>query len=78
MINGFQIFAKFLVALITIGLAAAVIKFLLGWELIRDSIRSLWRLATSPASDARHQSHWLYLLRAARRLSDGAPADPLV
>ncbi|PLN23057.1 ethanolamine utilization protein EutH, partial [Klebsiella pneumoniae] len=34
MINGFQIFAKFLVALITIGLAAAVIKFLLGWELI--------------------------------------------
>ena len=28
------IFAKFLVALITIGLAAAVIKFLLGWELI--------------------------------------------
>ena len=49
MINGFQIFAKFLVALITIGTAAAVIKFLLGWELIRDSIRSLWRLATSPA-----------------------------
>lgn len=34
MINGFQIFAKFTVALITIGLAAAVIKFLLGWELI--------------------------------------------
>ncbi len=34
MINGFQIFAKFLVALITIGLAAAVVKFLLGWELI--------------------------------------------
>ena len=34
MINGFQIFAKFLVALITLGLAAAVIKFLLGWELI--------------------------------------------
>lgn len=34
MINGFQIFAKFLVALITIGTAAAVIKFLLGWELI--------------------------------------------
>ena len=34
MINGFQIFAKFLVALITIGLAAAVIKFLLGWDLI--------------------------------------------
>ncbi len=33
MINGFQIFAKFLVALITIT-AAAVIKFLLGWELI--------------------------------------------
>ncbi|HGE5307852.1 TPA: ethanolamine utilization protein EutH [Escherichia coli] len=34
MINGFQIFAKFLVALITLGLAAAVVKFLLGWELI--------------------------------------------
>ncbi|WP_411904760.1 ethanolamine utilization protein EutH, partial [Salmonella enterica] len=34
MINGFQIFAKFLVALITIGLAAAVVKFLLGWALI--------------------------------------------
>ncbi|EMB9144918.1 ethanolamine utilization protein EutH [Escherichia coli] len=33
MINGFQIFAKFLVALITLGLAAAVVKFLLGWEL---------------------------------------------
>ena len=29
MINGFQIFAKFLVALITLGLAAAVVKFLL-------------------------------------------------
>ncbi len=49
MINGFQIFAKFLVALITIGLAAAVVKFLLGWELIRDSTRSLWRRATNPA-----------------------------
>lgn len=34
MINGFQIFAKFLVALIPLGLAAAVVKFLLGWELI--------------------------------------------
>ncbi|EFX6526778.1 ethanolamine utilization protein EutH [Shigella dysenteriae] len=34
MINGFQIFAKFLVALITLGLAAAVVKFLLDWELI--------------------------------------------
>ncbi|EKE2689199.1 ethanolamine utilization protein EutH [Escherichia coli] len=34
MINVFQIFAKFLVALITLGLAAAVVKFLLGWELI--------------------------------------------
>ena len=34
MINGFQIFAKVLVALITLGLAAAVVKFLLGWELI--------------------------------------------
>ena len=34
MINGFQIFAKFLVALITLGLAAAVVKFHLGWELI--------------------------------------------
>lgn len=42
MINGFQIFAKFLVALITLGLAAAVVKFLLGWELIRVLILSLW------------------------------------
>lgn len=42
MINGFQIFAKFLVALITLGLAAAVVKFLLGWELILDWILSLW------------------------------------
>ena len=39
MINGFQIFAKFLVALITLGLAAAVVKFLLGWE---------WPLAINP------------------------------
>ncbi len=77
MINGFQIFAKFLVALITIILAAAVIKFLLGWELIRGSIRSLWRLATSPASDARHQS-WLYLPPCCSATPDGAPADPLV
>lgn len=42
MINGFQIFAKFLVALITLGLAAAVVKFLLGWELIPVWILSLW------------------------------------
>lgn len=34
MINGFQIFAKILVAIITIGLAAAVAKFTVGWELI--------------------------------------------
>lgn len=48
MINGFQIFAKFLVALITLGLAAAVVKFLLGWELIRVLILSLWPLAINP------------------------------
>lgn len=42
MINGFQIFAKFLVALITLGLAAAVVKFLLGWELIPGLDLSLW------------------------------------
>ena len=34
MINGFQIFAKILVAIITIGLAAAVAKFTVGWEII--------------------------------------------
>lgn len=34
MINGFQIFAKILVAIITIGLAAAVAKFTVGWNLI--------------------------------------------
>lgn len=34
MINGFQIFAKFFVALITFGFAAAVVKFFFGWELI--------------------------------------------
>ncbi len=48
MINGFQIFAKFLVALITLGLAAAVVKFLLGWELIPSLILSLWPLAINP------------------------------
>ncbi len=48
MINGFQIFAKFLVALITLGLAAAVVKFLLGWELIPALILSLWPLAINP------------------------------
>ena len=47
MINGFQIFAKFTVALITLGLAAAVIKFLLGWELIPVLILFSWRRATS-------------------------------
>lgn len=41
MING-QIFAKFLVALITLGLAAAVVKFLLGWELIPGLDPILW------------------------------------
>lgn len=49
MINGFQIFAKFLVALITIGTAAAVIKFLLGWGADPGLDPSLWRTATSPA-----------------------------
>ena len=34
MINGFQIFAKILVAIITIGLAAAVAQFTVGWNLI--------------------------------------------
>lgn len=34
MINGFQIFAKILVGIITIGLAAAVAKFVVGWDLI--------------------------------------------
>ncbi|EGT3621231.1 ethanolamine utilization protein EutH [Morganella morganii] len=34
MINGFQIFAKILVGIITIGLAAAVAKFTVGWNLI--------------------------------------------
>ncbi|MTJ79909.1 MAG: ethanolamine utilization protein EutH [Telmatospirillum sp.] len=34
MINGFQIFAKLLVTLITIGLAAAVVQRILGWTLI--------------------------------------------
>lgn len=48
MINGFQIFAKFLVALITLGLAAAVVKFLLGWELIPGLILSLWPPAINP------------------------------
>ncbi|MGJ8863367.1 ethanolamine utilization protein EutH, partial [Salmonella enterica subsp. enterica serovar Kentucky] len=32
MINCLQFFAKFVVALITIGLSAAVVKLLLGWE----------------------------------------------
>lgn len=48
MINGFQIFAKFLVALITLGLAAAVVKFLLGWELIPGLDLSLWPTAINP------------------------------
>ena len=34
MINGFQIFAKILVAIITVGLAAAVAKFAVGWTII--------------------------------------------
>ncbi len=42
----------------------------------RSDLYGAWRPARR--SDARHRSHWLYLLRAARRLSDGAPADPLV
>lgn len=49
MINGFQIFAKFLVALITIGTAAAVIKFLLGWDLIPGLDPIFMAPATSPA-----------------------------
>lgn len=49
MINGFQIFAKFLVALITIGLAAAVVKFLLGWELIPGLDPIFMARATNPA-----------------------------
>ncbi|VTM46605.1 ethanolamine permease [Klebsiella pneumoniae] len=42
----------------------------------RSDLYGAWRPARR--SDARHRSHWLYLLRAARRLSDGAPADTLV
>ena len=41
MINGFQIFAKILVGIITIGLAAAVAKFTVGWNLIPAWIRFL-------------------------------------
>lgn len=48
MINGFQIFAKFLVALITLGLAAAVVKFLLGWELIPGLDPIFMALAINP------------------------------
>lgn len=79
MINGFQIFAKFLVALITIGFGGGgdQVPARLGAD---PRARSDLYGARRPArrSDARHRSHWLYLLRAARRLSDGAPADPLV
>lgn len=42
----------------------------------RSDLYGAWRPARR--GDARHRSHWLYLLRAARRLPDGAPADPLV
>ncbi len=79
MINGFQIFAKFLVALITIGPGGGgdQVPARLGAD---PGARSDLYGARRPArrGDARHRSHWLYLLRAARRLPDGAPADPLV
>ena len=55
-----QIFAKFLVALVTIGLAAAVIKFLLGWGAdpgLDPIFVEPWRPARR--GDARHRSHWL-------------------
>lgn len=79
MINGFQIFAKFLVALITIGFGGGgdQVPARLGADPgARSDLYGAWRPARR--GDARHRSHWLYLLRAARRLSDGAPADPLV
>ncbi len=81
MINGFQIFAKFLVALITIhhrpGGGGDQVPARLGADPgARSDLYGAWRPARR--GDARHRSHWLYLLRAARRLPDGAPADPLV